>query len=66
MTAADWQVSVPSRHVDDDGNVVVTVAVTDDTTGTSGTVELRITPARVGSTLWSIPGLADLQCWSTT
>ncbi len=64
MTApADWQVSVPSRHVDDDGVVVVTVKVVDMGTDESESIELRLTPSRKLSILSSI----DVgECWSTT
>ena len=63
--AADWSVSVPSRHVADDGTVTVTAEVTDANSEREGTMTWTLTADGQSQTILDIPGLSGFSAWST-
>lgn len=52
MAEAQWSVSVPSRHVDADGNVQVEIDLADGGVD-QGKLEITVTAGRVMSGLWT-------------
>lgn len=70
MTAAQWSVAVPSRHVDGSGSAVVQVVCTDAVSGDVYTTTVTLTAGRVLTALVdgsqaAVP-LAGYEAWSTT
>ena len=64
MSDAEWSVAVPSRHVDDGGNVQVEIDCTDAVTGEVTSFSLVVDPQRRATVTASGEALADFRAWS--